>query len=193
MFGMAALGFRRPTEEEKKYGNFNRRMLAATLDFAIIGIVIAPLMDMFFDSVVFDLHALQAKMAVSTDNTEKARLFREYMIESGTLNLWLENLSKQFSILFVLVAICWHFWAATPGKIITRMKIVDAKTGENISDFQILLRLSGYIISALCFLMGFFWIGIDKKKQGWHDKFAGTVVKTIPWKKATPDLKAADQ
>ncbi|MFO0389594.1 MAG: RDD family protein [Alphaproteobacteria bacterium] len=193
MFGMAGLGFRRPTEEEKKYGNFNRRMLAATLDFAIIGIVIAPLLDMFFGNVTIDFHALQAKMAASADEAERARIFREYIVESGALERWVENMSKQFSILFVLVAFCWHFWAATPGKMITRMKIVDAKTGEKISDTQILLRLAGYVISTLCFLIGFFWIGIDKRKQGWHDKFAGTVVKTIPWKKPTPDSKAADQ
>jgi uncharacterized RDD family membrane protein YckC len=24
--------------------------------------------------------------------------------------------------------------------------------------------------------LGLIWVGIDKKKQGWHDKLAGTVV-----------------
>jgi uncharacterized RDD family membrane protein YckC len=24
--------------------------------------------------------------------------------------------------------------------------------------------------------LGIIWVGIDKKKQGWHDKLAGTVV-----------------
>jgi uncharacterized RDD family membrane protein YckC len=34
----------------------------------------------------------------------------------------------------------------------------------------------GYFISGLALGMGFFWIGLDKRKQGWHDKMANTVV-----------------
>ncbi|MBX3651771.1 MAG: RDD family protein [Burkholderiales bacterium] len=33
-----------------------------------------------------------------------------------------------------------------------------------------------YIASALPLFLGFIWVGIDKRKQGWHDKLAGTVV-----------------
>jgi uncharacterized RDD family membrane protein YckC len=28
----------------------------------------------------------------------------------------------------------------------------------------------------IAFFLGFIWIGLDARKQGWHDKLAGTVV-----------------
>jgi uncharacterized RDD family membrane protein YckC len=34
----------------------------------------------------------------------------------------------------------------------------------------------GYYVSAIPFGLGLLWVGIDPKKQGWHDKLAGTVV-----------------
>jgi RDD family. len=38
------------------------------------------------------------------------------------------------------------------------------------------LRWVGMIISGLVLLLGYIWILIDKKNQGWHDKIAGTYV-----------------
>ena len=32
------------------------------------------------------------------------------------------------------------------------------------------------MISGALFNLGFIWIAFDKRKQGWHDKIAGTVV-----------------
>jgi len=35
------------------------------------------------------------------------------------------------------------------------------------------------------FFLGIFWVAFDKKKQGWHDKLAGTVV--VKTKKTGPE------
>lgn len=76
----------------------------------------------------------------------------------------------------IIVLIFWRIKQATPGKIMLKMKVVDAKTGLPPSTWQLLIRYFGYILSALIFLLGFFWTGWDKKKQAWHDKIAGTMV-----------------
>jgi uncharacterized RDD family membrane protein YckC len=55
------------------------------------------------------------------------------------------------------------------------MKIVDAKTGADPSVTQCLLRFLGYFVSIFT-LLGFLAIATDSRKQGWHDKIAGTVV-----------------
>ena len=55
-------------------------------------------------------------------------------------------------------------------------KIVDAKTGQKPSTSQFIVRYVGYILSMIPLFLGFFWIAWDSKKQGWHDKVAGTVV-----------------
>jgi uncharacterized RDD family membrane protein YckC len=39
-----------------------------------------------------------------------------------------------------------------------------------------LLRYVGLIISIVVLLLGVIWIAFDSRKQGWHDKIAGTVV-----------------
>ena len=78
-----------------------------------------------------------------------------------------------------LVAGTWDFWiyrSATPGKMIVRAKIVDAKTGEKPSTGQLIGRYFGYYVSMIPLFLGFIWVAFDKRKQGWHDKLAGTVV-----------------
>jgi uncharacterized RDD family membrane protein YckC len=39
-----------------------------------------------------------------------------------------------------------------------------------------ILRYLGYSLSAISLFLGFFWILIDDRRQGWHDKIAGTLV-----------------
>lgn len=70
----------------------------------------------------------------------------------------------------------WRKYLATPGKLVTKLKVVDASTGETMSTGQAIGRYFAYFISILPLCLGFFWIAIDDKKQGWHDKLAGTVV-----------------
>jgi len=77
-----------------------------------------------------------------------------------------------------IVATIW-FWLrfmGTPGKMALRLRIVDARTGNRLSLGQAIGRYFGYIVSILPLALGIIWVGIDRKKQGWHDKLAGTVV-----------------
>jgi uncharacterized RDD family membrane protein YckC len=76
----------------------------------------------------------------------------------------------------LLILWFWIKYSATPGKMLLDCEIVDARTGEQIDFKQIILRYLGYIVSALPFGLGFLWIMWDERKQGWHDKIAGTVV-----------------
>jgi len=54
--------------------------------------------------------------------------------------------------------------------------VVDADSAKPLSIAQAVLRYLGYYISALPLGLGFFWIAWDKRKQGFHDKIANTVV-----------------
>jgi len=76
----------------------------------------------------------------------------------------------------VVIVLFWIYKQATPGKMVFRAKIVDEKTGNVPKVKQWILRYIGYFPSILALGLGFFWVGWDKKKQGWHDKLAGTVV-----------------
>lgn len=80
-------------------------------------------------------------------------------------------------ILPILLFIAFWIWKqATPGKMLIRSKIVDAKTLGKPSTKQWILRYIGYYVSMIPLGLGYFWIAFDERKQGWHDKMAGTVV-----------------
>jgi uncharacterized RDD family membrane protein YckC len=70
----------------------------------------------------------------------------------------------------------WIYFAATPGKLLVRSYIVDAKTLKRAKISQLVIRYLGYFVSMLTFGLGFIWIGIDSRKQSLHDKLASTVV-----------------
>ncbi|MBQ0755111.1 MAG: RDD family protein [Gammaproteobacteria bacterium] len=76
----------------------------------------------------------------------------------------------------IAVLVFWVYKSATPGKMAVSAVIVDAKTLGKPSAGQLVLRYLCYYVSAIPLLLGIFWVGWDKRKQGWHDKIAGTVV-----------------
>ncbi len=70
------------------------------------------------------------------------------------------------------------FWTAagqTPGKSIMKVEIVKAN-GTPIGIGRATLRFIGYFVSTITLCIGFLMIVWDSKKQGLHDKIAGTVV-----------------
>ncbi len=94
--------------------------------------------------------------------------------ESFVLGFW--DVIFNYILPAIAVILFWVYKSATPGKMATNLTIVDAKTGGKPSKGQLIGRYLGYYISTLPLFMGIIWVGIDKKKQGWHDKLAGTVV-----------------
>jgi len=64
---------------------------------------------------------------------------------------------------------------ATIGKMAIGAKVVDEQ-GNRISTGKALGRYLSKILSGLIFCIGFIMVGFDSKKQGLHDKIAGTFV-----------------
>ena len=186
LFKLPGLGFKKKDGPDAKYATFNRRMLAATIDSLLIMLFIAPVIDFIFASlygpVTIDWLALQQEMAAQPNEETAKQLFWHTLYSSGFIVRWLANALWQSAVLMGATAWFWHKWSATPGKMLFRIKIVDAVTEAPISGAQIFLRLFGYFISTAPLLLGFFWIGIDKRRQGWHDKIARTVVIVVPKK-----------
>lgn len=70
----------------------------------------------------------------------------------------------------------WRKYLGTPGKMALKLRVVDAKTGQPLTIPQSIGRYFAYLVSILPLFLGFIWIAVDHKKQGWHDKLAGSVV-----------------
>ena len=70
----------------------------------------------------------------------------------------------------------WIAKGATPGKMVLGVRIVDATDGGRPDAAQFIGRYAASILSLLMLGLGYLWIAIDPRKQGWHDKLAGTIV-----------------
>ncbi|QPR36657.1 RDD family protein [Delftia acidovorans] len=76
----------------------------------------------------------------------------------------------------IAVVIFWIKKQATPGKMLIAARIVDAQTGADMSTRQAIIRYLAYFVSIIPLCLGLIWVAFDPRKQGWHDKIAGTVV-----------------
>ena len=76
----------------------------------------------------------------------------------------------------IAVVIFWIKKQATPGKMIIAARIADAQTGADMSTRQAVIRYLAYFVSIIPLCLGLIWVAFDPRKQGWHDKIAGTVV-----------------
>lgn len=94
--------------------------------------------------------------------------------DSFVYGLW--DVLLSYILPAVAVILFWIYRSATPGKMLLGLTIVDAKTGAKPSTGQFIVRYLGYYVSAIPLFLGLVWLAIDKRKQGWHDKLAGTVV-----------------
>lgn len=135
--------------EDKEYAGFWIRFGATLIDIVIMLIVInVPL------SLIYG---------------------QDYWLGDKFINgLW--DLLLGYVVPFVATIWFWRRFLGTPGKMATKLEIVDATTGNKMSRGQAVGRYFAYILSALPLGLGYIWIGVDKRKQGWHDKLAGTVV-----------------
>jgi uncharacterized RDD family membrane protein YckC len=133
-----------------EYVGFGQRLAAFAIDALVLFVVVGPL--------VFALYG------------------RGYIARpaGGFAGFW--SFALQVLAPALAVILFWRYCGATPGKIAVSAKIVDARSGGRPSTARLVARFFAYIASGLPLFLGFVWIAIDRRKQGWHDKIAGTVV-----------------
>lgn len=112
-------------------------------------------------------HQMQAPLSIE-EKTTQSRLGK----------LWILNQIVQFIMLFCYVAYMWVRFAATPGKLLLGLRVVDAQTFEKMTLKQATKRFFSFILSVAPLFLGFLWSNFNKRCQTWHDKIAGTVVVT---------------
>jgi uncharacterized RDD family membrane protein YckC len=160
----------------ERYAGFWIRFLAFVVDSILVTLIIGPIAAALFETP--DSTAMLIAMQ-TVDNLPDAlmlalELVRPAGVGDAMLNIVLPAVG---------VVLFWIYRSATPGKMVTRTTIVDASTGAPPSKRQCVVRYVGYFVSIFGLGLGFFWVAFDRRKQGWHDKLAGTVVIRAP---ATP-------
>lgn len=103
-------------------------------------------------------------------------IYGDAMLTSGKLILGPADVLINWVLPAVAVIVFWRRKQATLGKMAIRARIVDARTGGEPGTRQDIVRYFGYLLSLLPVGLGYLWIAFDRRKQGLHDKLAGTVV-----------------
>ena len=135
-------------DDELEYVGFWPRVGAAMIDTILILMIIGPLLTAFYGEEYWSNNAV-----------------------TGPMDILL-------SYLFPAVAtvLFWVTRQATPGKMAISARVVDAGTGDSMTTGQSIGRYFAYFVAMLPLMLGILWVAFDRRKQGWHDKLAGTVV-----------------
>lgn len=141
-----------------RYAGFWRRLAAFIIDMVTLSLLLTPMMPLL------GLSDRSLQSVVQTGEIELPGL-REILLNLVVL-----------AAAILLTVFLWVKFKGTPGKLMLGCRIVDARSGAALSPSQAAVRNFAYIASALPFGLGFLWIAWDKRKQGFHDKIAKTVV-----------------
>lgn len=138
-----------------RFASHGARLIAYIVDGFILGIVTVVLSLVLFAVVA---------AAAASDNSGAA-------VGGGLI--W-------FLLIFgiSLAYFPWFWWKGgqTPGMKLFHIRVVRDADGGPVSGGAALLRLLGYWVNSAVFYIGFIWIFVDKRRRGWHDLIAGTVV-----------------
>ena len=163
-----------------KYAGFWRRLGAYTVD----GIII-----LFTFIVLYVIASLSFFSGAISGNSKDfiADLSDPERFSSVKILIWIF-----FTSLYIVYFTYFHGTTGrTLGKMFFGLQVV-SDDGTPISFGIAFLRAVGYLVSGALFNLGFIWAAFDKRKQGWHDKIAGTVVIIREPQNATAGISIPD-
>ncbi|WP_215398155.1 RDD family protein [Rheinheimera oceanensis] len=135
--------------QPQEYIGFWLRVVASLIDSVLLFIVTAPLLIAYYGDTYWNSDAFI----------------------QGPVDLLISWIFPAIAIVLF-----WIKKQATPGKLMLSAQIVDARTSNKPTTSQYIYRYVGYFVATIPLGLGFIWVAFDKRKQGWHDKLAGTIV-----------------
>ena len=139
-----------------RYAGFVTRLVAFVIDRALTGIITMAIV-------------LSVKYVVDAFAINQVLGFFDW--------LWQWAAAGALVALVVSVVYDIGFWmlaGQTPGKYLMGLRIVRTD-GDRIKLWNGVRREVGYVLSGILFL-GYLWILFDNRRQGFHDRLAGTLV-----------------
>ena len=155
--------------KEVRYAGFWIRFIASFLDTLFLALPLGILIYIISGGQWFDFTQYQ-------QNLQMAMSGNPHALDNQPHTSFKWELVFEFSVLIATI-LFWDNWrGATPGKKFVHIKIVDAKTFEDITNKQAITRSLGYIPSTLLLGIGFLMVAFRKDKRALHDLLAGTAV-----------------
>ncbi|HET6444409.1 MAG TPA: RDD family protein [candidate division Zixibacteria bacterium] len=144
------------------YAGFTSRMLALALDVGLI---------MLFVVMTGWLFQTIGQILGDSPMIKSLALTEEMFSLVGAI-------LSSLNAITIIVGYAFVFWiltGQTPGMMLMGIRVVSID-GKHLSFWRSVRRLIGYIISIAFLFLGFIWVLFDDRRQGWHDKLAGTYV-----------------
>jgi uncharacterized RDD family membrane protein YckC len=144
------------------YGGFWRRLLAYVIDQIILYLI---------SLILFLIGVIALALAGSS--------FAD-VLTRGDLPRRMDLFMAVFAVTTFLTGMAYFTWfhgavGQTPGKMLLRVRVVQV-TEDRMTFGIAFLRWAGSLVSGLALCLGYLWIAFDRRKQGWHDKIAATLV-----------------
>ena len=150
------------------YAGFVTRSIAFIIDLTLV--VLAQVTFMLMVKLVLDFFGLDGLAQAIFEPNAAANtplqigLFRWVLAVIGS------------SMLFnVYVVTFWLLTDRTIGQAALGLRVVRSN-GQPLKLGSAIRRVIGYYLSFFALFIGFLWILLDDRRQGWHDKLADTIV-----------------
>ena len=145
-----------PSAPLGEYGGFATRLVAFLIDRLII-------------FVFTTITVLVANFLLDSLHIGDELLWQYTRLVLGAI-VFIVNISFYWGYFLVF----WVLSGQTPWKAPMGVRIVRTD-GERLHIGKAIIRVIGYWVSAILFL-GYLWVLVDNRRQGFHDKMAGTYV-----------------
>ena len=173
-------------QKEIRYASVSDRFFASGIDLGLLYFIVVPLsiviFSIFFPEGDIIQQATQMAIAKQPELKNHSDQILSYIIDKhpemfvAIMHQYLAKCVIQISIIGAFVIPFIHYKGATPGKMLVGIKVVDSITQQKISLSQSIIRFLGYIPAAGALGLGILWAAFNKRKRGWHDYLADTVV-----------------
>lgn len=157
-----------PSSLRGHYAGFVTRFIAFAIDLLLV--IITQVTVLLFTRLLLDFFGLNDLAQAIFDPAESTNT-------SLLINLLRWGIAVfGSSILFAIYTITlWLLVDKTLGQALLGLRVVRTN-GRPLTFRPALRRVLGYYVSFFALCLGFLWILIDDRRQGWHDKIADTVV-----------------
>jgi len=154
------------------YAGFGVRFVAYVIDWVILGFISGII---WFAAVAAGISVVGADRLTSistatdqiTPDQAAAALTMAQYLYGGLGLAWLVT-----ALYFIVM---WPS-GGTVGMRALGLRVAREEDGRPISFGRATARYLGYLVDWLALGIGLLWVGVDARKQGWHDKIAGTLV-----------------
>jgi uncharacterized RDD family membrane protein YckC len=161
-----------------QYAGFWIRLAGYLLDaIPLLVVSLLLLVPLFASAMDVAASVPRPPAGVSVDSPEY-RIYQQRVAERMTEAMSGMSIAIGFIQLFSIAYFVgfWTWRGQTPGMMLLGLRVARDTDGANPGFGRSLVRYVGYIVSSIALYIGFIWVAFDPRKQGWHDKMAGTVV-----------------